>query len=113
MFSERDLIDKVLGEPISLDTPIGDLTTSDPVYLEMTDELGKAIKLMADKGLRHLPVCGGEMEIVGILSVRRIIDSLADQFPAEVINRPPRPDIIPSIVNACSVDRNVSAESTQ
>lgn len=92
LFSERDLIEKVLGESVSLETPIGELTTSDPVYLQMTDEVGKAIRLMADKRLRHLPVCGDEMEIVGILSVRRIIDSLADQFPAEVINRPPRAD---------------------
>lgn len=92
LFSERDLIERVLGEPVSLDTPIGELTTSDPVYVQSTDVVGKAIRLMADRGLRHLPVCGEEMEIVGILSVRRIIDSLADQFPAEVINRPPRPD---------------------
>jgi len=92
LFSERDLIEKVLGESVSLETPIGELTTSDPVYLQTTDEVGKAIRLMADNRLRHLPVCGDEMEIVGILSVRRIIDSLADQFPAEVINRPPRAD---------------------
>ena len=91
LFTERDLIDHVLGESISLNTPIKDLVSSDPVYLRPTDEVGKAIRIMAAKGLRHLPVCGGEMEIIGILSVRRIIHSLAEHFPAEVINRPPRP----------------------
>jgi signal-transduction protein with cAMP-binding, CBS, and nucleotidyltransferase domain len=92
MFGERALVMRIYGEDIPMDTPVGQLLKGDPVWLHLTDDVGKAVQLMVEKKLRHLAVCSGNRQILGILSVRRIIDCLAERFPAEVINRPPRAD---------------------
>ena len=96
VFSERDLVNRILGEDIRPDTPVNTLVSPDPVYLQKTDQIGKAIGLMAELGLRHLPVCSDNLEIEGILSVRQIIQCLAEHYPTEVFNLPPGAEAHPA-----------------
>ena len=96
VFSERDLVNRILGEDIRPDTPVITLVSPDPVYLRATDQIGKAIGLMAEQGLRHLPVCSNDLEIEGILSVRQIIQCLAEHYPTEVMNLPPGAEAHPN-----------------
>ena len=95
VFSERDLVRRLLGTDVKPETPVKTLVSPNPVYLKTSDDVGKAIGLMAEHGLRHLPVCSEQLEIEGILSVRQIIDCLAEHYPMEVINRPPEPGVLP------------------
>lgn len=89
LFSERDLVNRFLGQDIDPGTPVNTLVSAADVSVKPTDDLAHAIAVMARHKLRHLPVCTGQNEIVGILSVRQIIDCLAEHFPTEVINQPP------------------------
>lgn len=57
--------------------------------LGQEDTIQQAIRLMHEHGLRHLPVRDGD-RVTGVLSVRNVIDLLAEYFPAEVLNLPPR-----------------------
>lgn len=88
IFSERDLVNRVLGQDIDPQTPVNTLVSSSDVSVQPTDDLAHAIEIMAQHKLRHLPVCTATKHIVGILSVRNIIDCLAEHFPTEVINQP-------------------------
>jgi CBS domain-containing protein len=96
IFSERDLINRYLGLDIDPVTPVNTLVSAADVCVQPSDELGTAIELMAQHKLRHLPVCTENKQIVGILSVRNIIDCLADHYPTEVINQPPSSGPLPS-----------------
>lgn len=94
VFSERDVVTRVLPDNLSLDTPVREFLRPVPVFVKPSDEVGAAMDLMSEHYLRHLAVVDDDMNILGIISVRNIIDCLAQQFPEAVINQPPRADQI-------------------
>jgi CBS domain-containing protein len=96
VFSERDVVTRILAENLSLETPVREFLRPVPVSVKITDEVGRAMDLMSEHYLRHLAVVDDDMKILGIISVRNIVDCLAQQFPEAVINQPPRADQIMS-----------------
>jgi len=96
VFSERDVVTRVLAENLPLDTPVREFLRPVPVFVKTTDEVGRAMDLMSEHYLRHLAVVDDQMKILGIISVRNIVDCLAQQFPEAVINQPPRADQVMS-----------------
>lgn len=94
IFTERDLLRRVLNVHLPLDTPITDCMTADPVTVHPKDPIGYAIKRMQKGGYRHLPVVIDDRP-VGILSVKRIVHYLVEHFPTMVYNLPPHPQPIP------------------
>ncbi len=80
IFTERDLLRKVLAASLSLDTPISSIMTPYPVSVDPQDSVASAIRRMIDGGYRHLPVVQ-DGKAKGILSVKRIIHYLAEHYP--------------------------------
>src|SRR5207247_2933604 len=68
IFTERDLLRRVLSQGKPLDVPMLDCMTPEPVTVHPKDSIGCAIKRMQKGGYRHLPVVI-EDRPVGILSV--------------------------------------------
>lgn len=95
IFTERDLTRRVLSRRLSFDTPLDQVMTQHPVVVSLSDPISTAIKRMLEGGYRHLPVVDSEGRPVGILSVKRIVHYLAEQFPALVLNLPPDPSQYP------------------
>jgi CBS domain-containing protein len=91
IFTERDLLRRVLAEHQPLSIPIADVMTADPVTVHPKETIGVAIARMEEGGYRHLPVVGEQAQAVGILSVKRIVHYLVEHFPGTVINLPPVP----------------------
>lgn len=92
LFTERDLLNRVLGKEIDPNTPIERLMTPDPLTLKPDAFLVHVVDLMDAKGLRHIPLVDHSGEVKGLVSVSQIITYLAEHFPAEVFNLPPRLD---------------------
>ncbi|MFP3143741.1 MAG: CBS domain-containing protein [Caldisphaera sp.] len=69
IFTERDLT-RVVAENCVLNKNIGDVMTRNPVLIKYTEGLSKAISLMYEKNIRHLPVVDEEGRIKGIISTR-------------------------------------------
>jgi CBS domain-containing protein len=92
VFSERDVVVRILAENLSLDTPVKEFLRPVPLHVAPSDQVGLAMELMAEHYLRHVAVTDDHLKILGIISVRNIIDCLAQQFPEAVINQPPRAD---------------------
>jgi CBS domain-containing protein len=90
IFTERDLLRRVLAPGLGLDLPMQACMTPDPVTVHPKDSIICAIKRMQKGGYRHLPVVIDERP-VGILSVKRIVHYLVEHFPAKVYNLPPHP----------------------
>lgn len=93
IFTERDLLRRVLAQKKSLDTPIQECMTPNPITVHPKDSIGCAIKRMQKGGYRHLPVVVDDRP-VGILSVKRIVHYLVEHFPTTVYNLPPHPQPI-------------------
>ncbi len=90
IFTERDLMKRVLARNQALTMPVGDVMTLDPAAVQPKEPIAHAIRVMQKGGYRHLPVVV-DGKPIGILSVRKIMHYLVEHFPATVYNLPPLP----------------------
>lgn len=88
IFTERDLLRRVLAAGRPLSTPVAECMTPDPVVVHPKDSISMAIRRMEEGGYRHLPVVI-DGKPTGILSVKRIVHYLVEHFAATVFNLPP------------------------
>jgi len=96
VFTERDLMCRVLGVGKALTLTIGEVMTPTPVTVSAKDSIRVAIRKMQHGGYRHLPVVDEENRPTGVLSVKRIVHYLAEHYPTAVYNLPPDPGSIPN-----------------
>lgn len=95
IFTERDLLTRVLSPGRPLDTPIRLCMTPNPVTVSPKDSVRTTVKRMQKGGYRHLPVVDEAGHPVGVLSARRVVHYLVEHFPELVFNLPPEPDQFP------------------
>jgi CBS domain-containing protein len=95
IFTERDLMERVLAPGQNLNLPVRDVMSPDPVTVNLKDPIAVAVRRMEEGGYRHLPVVDGAGRPVGVLSVKRIVHYLAEHFPAMIYNQPPDPGVVP------------------
>ncbi|MCZ2342073.1 MAG: CBS domain-containing protein [Bacteroidales bacterium] len=91
IFTERDLLTRVLAASRPLSTKLVHCMTPDPVTVSPKDSVRTAIKRMQNGAYRHLPVVDESSRPVGILSVKRIVMYLVEHFPGTVYNQPTDP----------------------
>jgi CBS domain-containing protein len=95
IFTERDLMRRVLAANKPLSSPISDFMTANPIVVHPKDSISAAVRRMEEGGYRHLPVVNDGGRPVGILSAKRIVHYLVEHFPATVYNLPPDPGVVP------------------
>ncbi len=95
LFTERDLLRRVLAASLPLSVPVAMCMSHDPVIVGPKDPIGAAVRLMDEGGYRHLPVVDAAGRPLGVLSVKRIVHYLAEHFPSTIYNQPPDPNVVP------------------
>lgn len=95
IFTERDLMRKVLAAGKPLTTSVGDCMTPEPVVVHPKESISAAIRRMEEGGYRHLPVVDEAGRPVGVLSVKRIVHYLVEHYSPTVYNQPPDPAAVP------------------
>ena len=90
IFTERDLLNKVMGEDVDLDSPISKWMQPSVETLSSEATIGDAVRLMNEKSFRNIPLVKGG-QLVGSISVFDIITYLAECYPKETMNLPPLP----------------------
>ena len=88
IFTERDLLNKVLGENADLGSPISTWMRPDVETLSSEATIGDAVRLMNKKSFRNIPLVKNG-ELIGSISVFDIITYLAECYPKETMNLPP------------------------
>jgi CBS domain-containing protein len=94
VFTERDVVTRVIGTPGLLDGPVAEVMTSDPEHVRRGDRLSTAVRMMRRHGYRHVPVVDDDGRVLGCVQHENVVDYLAEVYPAEVLNLPPDPDQI-------------------
>jgi CBS domain-containing protein len=69
IFTERDLISRVVAMGRDLDTPLVEVMTANPDIIAAEAPIATAIRQMSEHGYRHLPVVEND-RVLGILSIR-------------------------------------------
>jgi CBS domain-containing protein len=95
IFTERDLMRRVLATGKPLTVPVSQCMTPNPEVVRAREPIAAAIRRMEEGGYRHLPVVNEEGQPVGMLSVKRIMQYLAEHFSATIYNQPPDPGAVP------------------
>ena len=88
IFTERDLLTKVLGEKVDLESPITLWMQSAVETLSPEATVGDAVRLMNERSFRNIPLVR-KGELVGSISVFDIITYLAECYPKATMNLPP------------------------
>ena len=85
MFTERDILAKfALSGRDPKTTPVRELMS--PMVEMATDETtaAEAFKVMLERHYRHLPVVDDQGKVLGILSIRNILEARIDDLLAEL-----------------------------
>ncbi|MFQ5425105.1 MAG: cyclic nucleotide-binding/CBS domain-containing protein [Phycisphaerae bacterium] len=96
VFTERDLLKRVLCKRLDMGTPVSRVMSSDPATAAESEHVGTVIRRMRDGGYRHLPVVDSAGKLMGRISVREIVHYMVEYFPKDVYNLPPNPGQVQS-----------------
>jgi CBS domain-containing protein len=98
VFTERDVLRKVVNRPDTWDRPIRDFMTREPVALQPSATVLAAVHLMNEGSFRDIPVVDESGRVLGNLTDNAVARYLCDGMQAEVMNLPPNPDQVPRTV---------------
>lgn len=91
IFTERDVVAKCMEDGFDWDQPLeASVLTKQPRVIASTGTVAEAIALMQQHHYRNLPVVEGG-RVVGILRLGDLLRDLAEAYPEDVLNLPPRP----------------------
>jgi len=91
VLTERDIFARIVGGTIDLGQPVERLMTTEPRTLDLDQTIRDAIVLMETGRYRNVPVVDAAGNLVGVVRQSDIIKYLAESFPEELLNLPPRP----------------------
>ena len=95
VLTERDIFGRLVGPDVAaavdLDAPVEDLMNTDPHTLRLDQTVRDAIELMQSARFRNVPVVDERQILVGVVRQVDILKFLAESFPEELLNLPPRP----------------------
>jgi CBS domain-containing protein len=95
VLTERDIFGRLVGSDVAaavdLDAPVETYMTTDPRTLRLDQTVRDAIELMQSGRYRNVPTVDDEGHLVGVVRQVDILKFLAESFPEELLNLPPRP----------------------
>lgn len=91
VLTERDIFGRLVGGRVDLALPVEGLMTTEPRTLDFDDTIRDAIVLMRTGRYRNVPIVDHAGRLVGVVRQSDIIKYLAESFPEELLNLPPRP----------------------
>jgi CBS domain-containing protein len=91
ILTERDVLTRVLGASVDDSEPVSKFMTNDPKTLSADASLLEAMQAMESGHYRNLPLTEPDGTVVGLLRQQDVIEFIAEAFPQEILNLPPRP----------------------
>jgi len=76
ILTERDLLQAMAARVHSSDARVRQWMTADPVTVTADTELEEASRVMLERGFRHLPVLDDDGQVVGVVSLRRVVGAV-------------------------------------
>jgi CBS domain-containing protein len=91
VLTERDVFGRLIGPRVDLHRPVDDLMTTDPHTLRLDQTVSDAMELMQTGRYRNIPLVDDDRRVVGVVRQQDVLRYLAESFPEEMLNLPPRP----------------------
>ena len=85
LFSERDYARKVILKGLSSrDVLVRDIMASPVISVDATLTVDKALGIMTERRVRHLPVLDGDGQLTGIVSIGDLVKDIIDEQRATI-----------------------------
>lgn len=91
MMSEREVLMKIVARDVKYDDGVDKYMSRELEPLTQSDHIARAVQMMNERGERNIPIVDGSGRAVAVLRTLDIIRFLAEAFPAQMLNLPPRP----------------------
>ena len=91
IISEREVLMRMVARDVKYDENADKYVTHGLETLTLKDPIARGVQLMNESGERNIPVVDDRGVAVAVLRTLDIIHFLAEAFPAQVLNLPPRP----------------------
>ncbi len=95
VLTENDVFSRLVGPDVGygvdVDEPVEAFMTTNPNTLRLDQTVLDALVLMQSERYRNVPVVDGDGLLVGVVRQIDILKFLAESFPEELLNLPPRP----------------------
>jgi CBS domain-containing protein len=91
VLTERDIFGRIVAGHVDMAQPVDTLMTTEPRTLDLDQTVRDAIELMQTGRYRNVPVVDEDRRLVGVVRQQDIIKFIAESFPEELLNLPPRP----------------------
>jgi CBS domain-containing protein len=89
IFTERDVLKKLVGIGASLDRTVREVMTPEPCCLHRDDAVVFALKLMHEGGFRHVPLVDDDGHPHSVISVKDVVEFVVRLFAREMMTAPP------------------------
>ena len=89
--TERDVLTRVLGQNIDASRPVSEFMSTEPRTLNAEATLIEAMTAMESGHYRNVPLIDDGGTVVGMLRQQDLLAYVAEAFPQEILNLPPRP----------------------
>jgi CBS domain-containing protein len=91
ILTERDVLTRVLGTDVDRGRPVDEFMTAGPQTLSADATLLEAMRAMESGHFRHVPLLEADGTLCGLLTQQDLLAYVAEAFPQEILNLPPRP----------------------
>lgn len=91
VLTERDIFARLVGPTADLSQPVEKLMLDHPNTLHLDQPVRRAVELMQTGKFRNVPLVDDGDVLVGVVRPVDILKYLAEAFPEELLNLPPRP----------------------
>jgi CBS domain-containing protein len=73
IITERDLLKAMAARVHTSEARVREWMTEDPVTASVDTDVDEAARMMVERGFRHLPVLDDNGQVVGVVSLRRVV----------------------------------------
>lgn len=77
--TDRDIVVRAIAEGKNIDTPVGDVMTTEIYSVKPEDFAFEAIRLMGDRQVRRIPVVSETGELAGIIAMADVALEMEDE----------------------------------
>jgi CBS domain-containing protein len=95
VLTERDIFGRLVGPDVAagvdVEAPVEAYMNTSPRTLHPSGTVRDALELMQTGKYRNVPVVDDDHRLVGVVRQVDILKFLAESFPEELLNLPPRP----------------------
>lgn len=91
ILTERDVLNRLLGTDVDEARPVSEFMTAQPETVSADASLYEVMQAMERGHYRHVPLLEDDGSLCGLLGQQDVLAYVAEAFPQEILNLPPRP----------------------